>query len=77
VLVVENPTRGLDIRATGEVHAALRAARDAGTAVIVYCSDLDEVLALADRLVVVTAGRVRAVTGDREVVGRAMLTVDS
>jgi simple sugar transport system ATP-binding protein len=76
VLVVENPTRGLDIRATGEVHAALRAARDAGTAVIVYSSDLDEVLGLADRLVVVTAGRVRTVTGDREVVGRAMLTVD-
>jgi len=77
VLVVENPTRGLDIRATGEVHAALRAARDAGTAVIVYSSDLDEVLGLADRLMVVTAGRVRAVTGDREVVGRAMLTVVS
>ncbi len=77
VLVVENPTRGLDIRATAEVHAALRAARDAGTAVIVYSSDLDEVMGLADRLVVVTAGRVRAVTGDREVVGRAMLTVDS
>jgi len=77
VLVVENPTRGLDIRATAEVHAALRAARDAGTAVIVYSSDLDEVMGLADRLVVVTAGRVRAVTGDRDVVGRAMLTVDS
>jgi len=76
-LVVENPTRGLDIRATSEVHAALRAARDTGTAVIVYSSDLDEVLSLADRIVVVTGGRVREVTGNRDVVGRAMLTVES
>ena len=76
-LVVENPTRGLDIRATSVVHAALRAARDAGTAVIVYSSDLDEVLSLADRIVVVTGGRVRAVTGNRDIVGRAMLTVES
>ena len=75
-LVVENPTRGLDIRATGDVHAALRAARTAGTAVVVYSSDLDELLSLADRMVVVTAGAVRGVDADRESVGRAMLTVD-
>jgi len=75
VLVVENPTRGLDIRATADVHAALRSARDQGTAVIVYSSDLDEVLALADRVIVVAAGRVREVPADRESVGRAMLVV--
>lgn len=72
-LVVENPTRGLDIRATTDMHAALRAARDAGTAVVVYSSDLDEVLLLADRIVVVAAGRVRDVPSDRDAVGRAML----
>ncbi len=76
-LVVENPTRGLDIRATTEVHTALRAAREAGTAVIVYSSDLDEVLSLADRIVVVTGGCVREVRGSRDVIGRAMLTVES
>ena len=72
-LVVENPTRGLDIRATADVHAALRAARDAGTAVLVYSSDLDEVLALADRIIVVAGGLVTAVPLDREAVGRATL----
>ena len=72
-LIVENPTRGLDIRATSEVHAALRDARDAGTAVVVYCSDLDEALALADRIVVVASGCVSEVLLDREIVGRAML----
>ncbi len=73
-LVVENPTRGLDIRATSEVHAALRGARAAGTAVVVYSSDLDEILHLADRVLVVAAGAVRGVEKDREQVGRAMLT---
>ena len=74
-LVVENPTRGLDIRATADVHAALRSARELGTAVIVYSSDLDEVLALADRVIVVAEGRVREVPADRDSVGRAMLAV--
>ena len=73
-LVVENPTRGLDIRATADVHAALREARDAGTTVIVHSSDFDEVLLLADRVLVVAGGRVTEVARDRETVGRAMLT---
>ena len=72
-LVVENPTRGLDIRATVDVHAALRSARDAGTAVVVYSSDLDEVLALADRVIVVAAGTTRDVGRERNAVGQAML----
>ena len=72
-LVVENPTRGLDVRATAEVHARLRAARDRGTAVVMYSSDLDEVLALATRIVVVCAGTLSEVPLDRDAVGRAML----
>lgn len=72
-LVVENPTRGLDIAATAALHAELLAARDRGAAVVLYSSDLDEVLALADRLVVMFAGSAREVPVDREAAGRAML----
>jgi len=72
-LVAENPTRGLDIRATAAVHARLRAARDAGTAVVVYSSDIDEVLELADRVLVVHAGEVSTVSPVREEIARAML----
>lgn len=72
-IVVENPTRGLDVRATSEMHARLRAARDAGAAVVMYSSDIDEVLQLADRVFVVFAGTVREAPVDREVVGRLML----
>lgn len=75
LLVAENPTRGLDIRATRTVHERLRAAAASGTAVVVYSSDLDEVLALATRVVVVHAGELRACSLDRDEVGRAMLGV--
>jgi simple sugar transport system ATP-binding protein len=73
LLVVENPTRGLDIRATREVHERLRTAAAAGTAVVIYSSDLDEVLAVADRIFVIHAGRVVETAHDRDSVGRAML----
>jgi len=72
-LVAENPSRGLDIRAAAAVHERLRAVRDAGCAVVVYSSDLEEILALADRVLVVYAGTVREVARERELVGRAML----
>ena len=72
-LVVENPTRGLDFRATAAVRDSLRSARDAGAAVVVYSSDLDEVLLLADRIYAMHNGVVTETPRDRESVGRAML----
>ncbi|MCC6318168.1 MAG: ATP-binding cassette domain-containing protein [Gemmatimonadaceae bacterium] len=76
-IVAENPTRGLDVKATRAVHERLRAAGRAGAAVVVYSNDVDEVLALADRVFVVHAGLVRQVPSNREAVGRAMLGVGS
>jgi ABC-type uncharacterized transport system ATPase subunit len=73
LVVAENPTRGLDVRATADVHDRLRAARDAGTAVVLYSGDLDEILALATRVLAVHSGSVREVAPERDVVGRAIL----
>jgi ABC-type uncharacterized transport system ATPase subunit len=73
LVVAENPTRGLDVRATAEVHDRLRAARDAGSAVVLYSSDLDEVLALSTRVLAIHAGTAREVALEKETVGRAML----
>jgi len=73
VLVAENPSRGLDIHATAAVHARLRDARNAGTAIILYSSDLDEVLALADRMIVMRNGVASHVPIERDLVGRAMI----
>ncbi|MFL5579419.1 MAG: ABC transporter ATP-binding protein [Gemmatimonadaceae bacterium] len=73
LVIAENPTRGLDVRASAAVHERLRLARDRGAAVVVYSSDLDEVLAVADRVLVVHGGRVHEAPRDREAVGRLMV----
>jgi simple sugar transport system ATP-binding protein len=57
VLLVGQPTRGVDIGAIEFIHGRLRAMRDAGGAVLVVSSELDEILALADRVLVMNAGR--------------------
>ena len=73
LLVVENPTRGLDLRASAAVHDRLRIARDSGMAILVYSSDLDELLALADRTFAIHAGVLVETTRDRARIGQAML----
>lgn len=72
-VVVENPSRGLDFNATAAVQQALRDARAAGAAVLLYSSDLDEVLMLSDRVFALFDGRLVETVHDRDAVGRAML----
>ena len=75
VVVAENPTRGLDIRATRDVHARLRSAAAAGASVLFHSADLDEVMELADRIIVVTRGVIREVPpqASRAEIGTMML----
>ncbi|MBM3832497.1 MAG: sugar ABC transporter ATP-binding protein [Verrucomicrobia bacterium] len=58
VLVVDEPTRGIDVGAKAEVHTLLREFASGGAAVIVISSDLPEVLAIADRILVMREGRI-------------------
>ena len=58
VLIAASPTRGLDVGAIETVHAYLRQAAADGVAVVVISEDLDEIRALADRILVVYEGRV-------------------
>lgn len=76
LVLAHSPSRGLDARATTEVHARLVAARDAGAAVLLISEDLDEVLSLADRIGVMARGRIAAEfsqPADRQAIGRAMV----
>jgi simple sugar transport system ATP-binding protein len=57
-LVASQPTRGLDVGACEYVYRQLRAVRDRGGAVLLVSEDLDELFGLADRLVVLFAGRI-------------------
>jgi general nucleoside transport system ATP-binding protein len=58
VLVASQPTRGIDVGAQEFVHRRVVAERDRGTAVVLVSSELDEVLALADRIAVMYRGKI-------------------
>ena len=58
LLLVSNPVFGLDFAAVAEIHERLMAARNRGAAVLLVSEDLDELLALADRIVVMSEGRI-------------------
>jgi simple sugar transport system ATP-binding protein len=58
VLLVGQPTRGVDIGAIEFIYERLRALRDAGCTVLLVSSELDEILALSDRVIVMNQGRV-------------------
>jgi simple sugar transport system ATP-binding protein len=58
VLLVGQPTRGVDIGAIEFIYTQLRALRQAGCALLVVSSELDEILALSDRVLVMNQGRI-------------------
>jgi simple sugar transport system ATP-binding protein len=76
VLIAASPTRGLDVGAIETVHAYLRQAAKDGVAVLLISEDLDEILALADRVVVMYEGELTGefdpATATVEEIGLAM-----
>jgi general nucleoside transport system ATP-binding protein len=76
LVLAHSPSRGLDVKATEAVRERLRAARDSGAAVLLISEDLDEVMAMADRIGVMSAGRIVAEfsqPADRQAIGQAMV----
>ena len=57
VILASQPTRGLDVGAVAYVHRMLLSARDRGAAILLISEDLEEVLALSDRIFVMFKGR--------------------
>jgi simple sugar transport system ATP-binding protein len=78
LLVLDQPTRGLDVGSIEFIHRQTIAKRDAGTAIILVSAELDEVLELSDRIGVMYRGEIVAIldgpSADREVVGLLMAT---
>ena len=76
VLIAANPVFGLDFAAVAEIHERILAARNQGAAVLLVSADLDELLELADRIVVMFEGRIVHETttarADIGVIGPAM-----
>jgi ribose transport system ATP-binding protein len=60
LLLLDEPTQGVDVGARGDIHAAIRKVTEAGGAAVLVLSDLEELAQVADRSVVLNAGRVTA-----------------
>jgi rhamnose transport system ATP-binding protein len=58
VLILDEPTRGIDVGAKAEVHRIISELAGSGLAIILISSELPEVLAMADRVIVLHEGRV-------------------
>lgn len=58
VLIVDEPTNGIDVGAKSEIHKLLRSLADSGIAVIMVSSELPEIFAISDRILVMRRGRV-------------------
>ena len=78
LLVLDQPTRGLDVGSIEFIHRQTIAKRDAGTAVLLVSAELDEVLELSDRIAVMYRGEIVAMrdgrTADKEEIGLLMAT---
>ena len=66
LLIAANPARGLDLGAVGYIHGQLRRQREDGAAILLISSDLDETLALSDRVAVLCRGRIVGIVPARE-----------
>ena len=78
LLIASQPTRGVDVGSIEFIHEQIIAARDAGKAVILISSELDEVLALADRIAVMYRGKIVGIVEpntSREDLGKLMAGV--
>lgn len=65
VLILDEPTRGIDVGAKHEIHALLRTLADAGLAIVVVSSEMPEIVGLCDRVMVLSEGRLAGeLTGD-------------
>ena len=73
ILILDEPTVGVDVGAKAEIYALLRALRESGTALLVVSSDMDEVMTLADRIMVMRAGRVEGVYDAEKVTEREIV----
>ena len=67
VLLLDEPTRGVDVGARAEIYALIRRLSAAGTAIVIVSSEIEEVLGLADRALVIAEGKVLASVNASEI----------
>ncbi|BCG91665.1 sugar ABC transporter ATP-binding protein [Mesorhizobium sp. 131-2-1] len=63
VMILDEPTRGIDIGAKAEIYGLMRALADAGVAVLMISSDMEEVIGVSDRIAVMHEGQISGILG--------------
>jgi rhamnose transport system ATP-binding protein len=74
VLILDEPTRGIDVGAKAEVHHIIDELASSGMAIILISSDLPEVLAMSDRILVMREGRQVGMFGRSEATEAGIVT---
>ena len=61
LLILDEPTRGIDVRAKSEIYDLIRELSDSGVTIVVISSEMDELVAISDRMVVMFEGEVKGI----------------
>lgn len=75
VLLLDEPTRGIDVGTKAEIYRLIHAAADRGAAIVLVSSEMPELLALSDRILVMADGRVTGELAGDEMTQKAILTL--
>ncbi|HSX73615.1 MAG TPA: ATP-binding cassette domain-containing protein, partial [Shinella sp.] len=77
VILMDEPTRGIDVGAKTEIHRLLRELARAGIGIVVISSEMPELLGLCDRVLVVREGRIAGELGAEEMTEEAVIRLAS
>ena len=75
ILILDEPTRGVDIGAKKEIYSIINQLAKKGVAIIMVSSELPEVLGMSDRIMVVREGLVRGIIGQAEADQEKIMTL--
>lgn len=70
LFILDEPTRGIDVRAKGEIYKLIRDMADSGITVVVISSEIEELLTLSDRIMIMSRGRVKGFVTPDETMAR-------
>lgn len=70
LLILDEPTRGIDVRAKSEIYKLVREMADMGITIIVISSEMDELLTIADRIMIMNAGKLKGIVSPDEDMAR-------
>ena len=75
VLILDEPTQGVDVGSKAEIHALMQTLAERGLAIIMISSELPEILGMSDRIAVMQAGTIRGVLERNEATQASILAL--